>query len=256
MKRAWFPAMIAALGVTGFAGWGATVQEPNPIAKIVTTKTEAFAVFPAQMVVPGLVREFSISPDGRFILAVRVDVPRAKTSFFLTERELFEENFPPTMFISVVDRLRDQTIELHRVSTKDLIDFGVEWSGEPGVALLHTGYATLRSDESVDRTFSILRVSAADRSTRLIASYRPTDRSDPTLSVVPKAPFFYVHTPVYTMENRRWKYVRTDIQMFDTKGKEVAKMSTIDPVFQYIRGQNFQYLKDGVTPVWRPQLRR
>jgi len=255
MTRALFPFTVCALIATALCAYAGVWQEPNPIAKIVTTKDEAFGVFPAQMVVPGLVREFKISPDGRYILAVRVEVPKSKTNFFLTEEELFQENFPATLYITAYDRVRDQAFELYRVPTKDIIEFDVTWSAEPGVAILSMTYGVALSEDEVDVKFSAIRLSAADRSSRVIYSSTPSAGSNPRISIVPKAAFYYIFDRVFTQSPGRWKYSHLNIQMFDTKGNLVARMTSNEPTLRYMGGRDIEYLKDGVTPVfWMPEI--
>lgn len=236
-----------AVAVVFAAIWvGATVsnasQEPNPIAKIVTTKTEAFAVFPAQMVVPGLVRHFEISPDARYLLAVRVNVPRIKTNFLITESELFENDFPDTLFLTVHDRVRNETFEVQKLATRGLVGFDIKWSAEPGVALMLTHHVEGDRPETARYRTEITRVSAADRQSRPIGKV-PAEVAAGAVAfvVVPKQPSYIVYGPLTRMNGQRRQ---VQLMQYDTRGNLQGQMMTDVRVDR----AGLRFLADGVTP--------
>ncbi len=211
------------LGLVGLlvlvaGAWGQA--EDTMLATLFTPKEAVFVLLPELAVAPH-VDQYVWSPDGRYLLAIRVDAPRIDLRAIAAGQPGLPVDSPPASLV-LYDLSRHESATLMNFPNDGRSLYQMGFTKTPGVAyVLATRTPTRAADgqELAARLRHILvRVSGADRKATAVAELRLQDVGmSPQLLVAPVSTVAVVHgTPVEPSEQGE------PLIAYDSSGNRVA----------------------------------
>lgn len=230
--------------IVGSAAYALSAFNQDPLEALandtVFANNEAFIVMPVNGSINGVISEFGISPDSRFVHAIRYDQPKTPIESVWGQESQRRKS---PHYLEFLDRERDQVFRV--LDLKNFRpEFRVEWTAEPGVLILQTDTPTKLPSGEEDSIISIWRVSALDRNARELIRINPSDLGlDQLIGVSPNGRFFFTSRHEYTMVKDRPTFKSMSVRKFDLQGKLIGE------AISNISGYEFSFLEDGETPV-------